>query len=225
MLIFNIIKYVNRTFVEQFCFIIVTKHSLFHLISMNQKNKKMNELIISVNDTLKRKHKSELKKKVDLFNKALEFYNKYKLPAERAEVHKNFVSQFLVEYSKKYGSTFPGHTTPLEMVKISNVDIESLEDLNNKYQNIKIPFDYENFCIREDHDYNVYLTNDIEIESYKLTEATCKALNVYAKHKGISYNKPLFNDLRRVLFKDIEVDREGLLKPSGNPMKYKKRNY
>lgn len=185
----------------------------------------MSELIISVDDNLKKKHIRDAKVKSELLIKAIDFYSKYKLPAERSEVHKNFVSQFLVEYSKKYGASFPGHTTPAEMVKIGNIDIEGLEDLNKKYQNINIPFDYENNCIKEDHDYNVYLTSDIEIEAYKLTEATCKALNVYAKHKGISFNKPLFHDLRRSMLRDVEVNQNGQVLPSGNPMKYKNKSY
>lgn len=132
----------------------------------------MKKIKIGEEHSLKMSYAHNCKSKVKAFNSLLEFVKSNLSTVNEKELATNPRTYFENTFYNECGS--PKYLTPQEVLISSSVDRLTFDKLVSNYLRIPVKFDGVNF---EDKDFNIYATNDKQVNLYEKTNNLCKAIN------------------------------------------------
>lgn len=161
--------------------------------------------------------KRNAEKKRALFNAALETFDRYKLPIDRELMHKEgFYNYFLRLYAETYTTGFPSHMTALERVKMHQVPIGEIKQLQDEYSALRTPFDVNTLCVPDDADYGIYVEGE-KMEVYNMTEDMLKLFDDYTYKAQTANKNPMFNSFL-IDFTDVKQRIENVQRGLGKTL-------
>ena len=132
----------------------------------------MKRIKIGEHSDLRRSYETNCQNKVKAFSSLLLFVKSHLLEVDEKAVATSPRSYFETAYYKSCNS--PKWMTPQETLIASDVDIKEFEKLVSSYLKIQVKFDGINF---ESKDFNIYATNENQVETYNKASKVCEAIN------------------------------------------------
>lgn len=132
----------------------------------------MKKVKIGENSDLRRSYETNCKNKVKAFSSLLLFVKSHLSEIDEKTIAINPRSSFETAYYESCNK--PKWMTPQETLIASDVDIKEFEKLVSNYLKIQVKFDGINF---ETKDFNIYATNENQVETYNKASKVCEAIN------------------------------------------------
>ena len=151
----------------------------------------MKQIRIGYDHEAKRLDDINRPKKASYLLELQEFFNEYQLTFK--EESTNYNECFQVQFESVHSDNFPNFVSVKKMLELSEVNFEVLDALEQYYRTTP--------SVDNDRDYNIYTSNQRQIDAYNLALRTLDIIN----ELGDLYtpiNQKLYNELS-VLFRGI----------------------
>ena len=132
----------------------------------------MKKIKIGEEHGLKMSYEQNIKNKLKAFNSLLLFVKSHLPEIDEKTIATNPRLSFETAYYESCNK--PKWLTPNECLIASNIDLKECEKLVSNYLRIPVKFDGINF---ESKDFNIYATNEKQVNLYEKTNNLCKAIN------------------------------------------------
>jgi|GEM_PF-2924477 len=152
----------------------------------------MKQIKIGYDHEAKRLGDINRRKKASYLLELQEFFNEYQLTFK--EESDNYKKCFQVQFENTHSDNFPNFVSVIKMLELAEVNFEVLDALEHHYR--QTPF------VPEDIDYNIYTSNQRQIDAYNLALKTLDIINELGE---------IYTPINNKLFNELSVNFRGIV--------------
>jgi len=144
----------------------------------------MNKLQIGVNVHAKIEHERKLKAKISAFNELLSYCGNWITIKDKSEFTADVCAYFKDQFQTEFAKTFNGKVPYSKRLEMFDIDLEKIKRLEKEFKSYNIELNLDTMQPIKDYDFNLYLTDEKQIERYKLGQKLIDTLNDF-KEQGV----------------------------------------
>ena len=142
------------------------------------------KLQIGINQHAKIEHERKLEAKISAFKQLSEYCGNWISINDKEAFISNVCEYFKEQFQTDYAKTFNGKVPYHKRLEMFEVDIEKIKRLEREFKAYNIPLNLDTMQPIKDYNFNLYLTDEKQIERYKLGQKLIDTLNEF-KEQGV----------------------------------------